>query len=130
MSETKNLMESIQNNLTEKEQLKEEIKNILDNPTYVKIVNFIDNNIYNETDEDRKIICQQLKNDLDIFGNLNESEELNPVNKDIEQILNSITILNNNIQTNEGKEVLDRLVETLANTVNKLGIEIDNDLIG
>lgn len=111
--------------------LKEHIENINDNPTYLKIVNFIDNIIYSEEDEDRKQICTQLKKDMDIFGSLKESEKLkeeyseklggDPKDfiSDVELILNKLKEIDSTkLGTHLAQEIVEQFIETCDSQIS------------
>lgn len=111
--------------------LKEHIENINDNPTYLKIVNFIDNIIYSEEDEDRKQICTQLKKDMDIFGSLKESEKLKeeysnrlggePTDfiSDVELILNKLKEIDSTkLGTHLAQEIVEQFIETCDSQIS------------
>ena len=111
--------------------LKEHIENINDNPTYLKIVNFIDNIIYSEEDEDRKQICTQLKKDMNVFGNLEESEKLkeeyseklggDPEDfiSDVELILNKLKEIDSTkLGTHLAQEIVEQFIETCDSQIS------------
>lgn len=121
-----NVSKNIMNKLNEG-SLKEHIENINDNPTYLKIINFIDNIIYSEEDEDRKQICTQLKKDMDIFGNLKESEKLkeeysNRLGGEPTDFINDLEMLRQHLETFDmskfGTHLAAQMIIDFVDTIN------------
>lgn len=101
----------------EESEKEEHIENITNNPTYLKIVNFIDNIIYSEEDKDRKQICAQLKKDMNIFGNLEESEKKEDLKEET---------LNETDATPEFLEDLKNLINNYMRVSEIAQITLDN----
>ena len=61
---------------------------------------------------------------------LNEDEEINQISKDVEDILNTLGDLKARMVENESVELVNRMLDRIADDLNELGIEVDEDIIG
>jgi hypothetical protein len=61
---------------------------------------------------------------------LNEDEEINQISKDVEDILNTLGDLKARMVESESVELVNRMLDRMADDLNELGIEVDEDIIG
>lgn len=122
--------EDLDDHLEKIEESKElKTESITENKTYLKIIEFIDNIIYEEDDEIRKEICTQLKKDMNVFGSLTEDKELKTEARenDVESRINHVKEWKQKVE--DAVEATD--LEEIVNEILEFAEDIkDNNFAG